>query len=70
MRRCAEIVMLSKLNHGDAAQVKEYRLWVKKRIYLQNKEALEDFEKQVRIEKLDETYRALVGDYQELVERL
>jgi histone acetyltransferase 1 len=62
--------MLSKLNHGDVEEVRQYRIWVKTRIYLQNKEALEDFIKVDRVAKLDETYRALIGDYQELVERL
>ncbi|RIA88041.1 acyl-CoA N-acyltransferase [Glomus cerebriforme] len=65
--RCLEIELLRKLNKTDAAAYKAYRLQVKERLYNWNKEVLKDIDRAERIEKLKETFEALVGEYQEIL---
>ncbi|GBB87356.1 hypothetical protein RclHR1_01380018 [Rhizophagus clarus] len=65
--RCLEIELLRKLNKSDAAAYKAYRLQVKERLYNWNKEILKDVDRAERIEKLEETFKGLVEEYQEIL---
>ncbi|RKP37548.1 acyl-CoA N-acyltransferase, partial [Dimargaris cristalligena] len=62
--RCLEMLMKIHLedNEVDGAE-RAYRLQVKKRLYLQNKEALSELEPAERIEKLQETFKNVDEDY-------
>jgi len=70
IRRCCEIILLSRLDPSDEEAVTDYRLYVKQRIYLQNQDVLEDMESEERIRKLRETYDAVVEDYKELLAKV
>ncbi|RGB35623.1 acyl-CoA N-acyltransferase [Rhizophagus diaphanus] len=65
--RCLEIELLRKLNKSDAAAYKAYRLQVKERLYNWNKEILKDIDRDERIEKLEETFKSLVEEYQDIL---
>lgn len=63
--RLLEMILLLNLNSTSPtpAQTKAYRLTVKKRLYLFNKEQLLQIEVEERKEKLQETYEGVVRDY-------
>lgn len=41
-QRVVEMAMLNQVEKFNAKAVKEYRVWVKKRIFRENKQAVED----------------------------
>ncbi|PWA03264.1 hypothetical protein BB558_000599 [Smittium angustum] len=63
--RVAELCLLRNLNKSksDSEKVKEYRIWMKKRIYRQNYDALVSMEPEERKIKLAETYENVYQDY-------
>ncbi|KAI8924065.1 acyl-CoA N-acyltransferase [Entophlyctis helioformis] len=68
--RCAEILMLDRAKRMDARAMRQYRLFVKARIYRQNREVLEGMEFDERLDKLHSTYLGLVEDYQDVLDAL
>lgn len=68
IRRVIEMVQLWKLN--DKEDIKPLRLRIKRRIYLQNREGLEDMETSECRSKLEETYLRVLDGYKELVDGL
>jgi histone acetyltransferase 1 len=70
LSRCIEILLLKRLKKWDAEAVREYRLFVKKRIYKKNKEVLEDMDLGDRINKLQQTFELVEEDYLEIITKL
>ncbi|KAL2913179.1 histone acetyltransferase 1 [Polyrhizophydium stewartii] len=68
--RCIEIVLLHRLKRLDARANKQYRLFVKARIFRQNREVLESIEFDERLDKLQSTYLGLIEDYRNVLESL
>ncbi|KAJ1929863.1 histone acetyltransferase 1 [Tieghemiomyces parasiticus] len=68
--RCLEIITLKRLDPNDKAALRRYRLQVKKRIYLQNQDTLISMDHQERIQKLDETFKAVDEGYKEFMQSL
>ncbi|KAJ3364635.1 hypothetical protein HDU91_002474 [Kappamyces sp. JEL0680] len=68
--RCAEIIMLKKTSKWDAAAIREYRLYVKKRLYLRNREVLDEMELGDRLQALQHTYDQVEEDYRELLSKI
>lgn len=67
---CLEIVLLEMLNLKDKITEARYRLWVKTRIYRQNKDVLTQLDKGDRVDKLQVTYENLVEDYKRLLKKM
>lgn len=59
--------MLDKSNIQD---YKAYQMLVKKRIYVQNQDVLEDMPKDERNSKIHEVYVAVEGDYHEILAKI
>ncbi|CAG8638967.1 7470_t:CDS:2 [Acaulospora morrowiae] len=68
--RCIEIELLRNLNKTDPVAYKAYRLQVKQRLYHWNKELLDQVNKTERIQKLDEAFKGIEEEYQQLILRL
>ncbi|KAI9014769.1 histone acetyltransferase 1 [Gaertneriomyces semiglobifer] len=68
--RCVEMGLLRSLNTKNRRAYKAYRLQVKRRIYLRNREALLLLDAQTRLQKLEETYADLEEDYRRIYEPL
>ena len=67
----AEIWTLKLTNPKDAKQMKAFRLWVKARIYIQNKDVLATMTVEERHEKVEEAYSGLVNeDYRNVLNNL
>ena len=63
-RRIVEIDLLSRIDaKKEPQQEKAFRLFVKERIYKQNRDVLAQLDRLERIDKLDETYVHLADDY-------
>jgi histone acetyltransferase 1 len=54
---------------GDV-QMKKYRVWVKKRLFKRNEEALDGIEADVVKDKLEETFRNVTADYCRIIESI
>lgn len=67
--RCIEMAML-KLADSSTDTQKRYRLLVKKRLYLRNKEHLDEMTKDERINKLEETFDGLKTDYLRILSKV
>ena len=67
--RVIEICILKNINMWDARCIKEYRLWVKSRIYKKNRDVLEEMDFGERLSKLQETYELIEKDYLGLLEK-
>ncbi|KAJ3288168.1 histone acetyltransferase 1 [Borealophlyctis nickersoniae] len=61
--RCLEMALLKRLKIKDLAKYKAYRLQVKRRVYRQNAELLASLDQSERVQKLDETYKAIEEGY-------
>ena len=68
--RVAEICILKNIKMWDARCVKEYRLWVKKRIYNKNRDVLEEMDFGERLQKLQETFELVEQDYRSILEKI
>lgn len=68
--RLLEMHLLSQIKAGKKSgrEPKKYRLLVKRRIYLQNVDVLGQVDRLERVEKLEETYRNVVKDYERMLE--
>lgn len=64
--RMLEILALKHLDQTDAAVLRAYRLQVKARLFRKNREVLLQLDKVQRLEKLHETFEAVVDEYTEM----
>lgn len=69
-KRCLEVHQLRHINRDDEEQYKKYRLWVKRRLFKENYEILDNFDKEERKVKLAEIYDGLEKEYLESITRL
>ncbi|PVV05186.1 hypothetical protein BB560_000298 [Smittium megazygosporum] len=69
MVRIAELCLLRRLNKKplDSKEVKEYRIWVKKRLFRQNYDVLIGMSPEDRKAKLAETYDNIIQDYNRIL---
>lgn len=65
--RCLEMALLNNLGGKPD---KRYRLFVKKRLYIRNQEALNDLDDSQRKDKLQETFERLVEDYHRIMDKV
>jgi len=64
------LLQLQPLNNLDSPTTRSFRLLIKKRLYLFNKEQLLQIEdEQERKDKLQETFESVVDDYKRLTEK-
>ncbi|KDQ59621.1 hypothetical protein JAAARDRAFT_33203 [Jaapia argillacea MUCL 33604] len=66
-QRLVEMLILLHLDPVDERAMRAYRLQVKERLYRFNFEVLAQMEKEERLEKLEETFQSVKGDYQRLL---
>lgn len=64
------MILLHRLKKYDPKSRQEFRLWVKQRLYKQNKETLMDMEFGDRIAQLQHTFDAVEEDYKAILECL
>jgi histone acetyltransferase 1 len=64
------MIMLHRLNKYDAQSYAQYRLWVKQRLYKQNKDALMEVEFGDRIAKLQHTFDNVEQDYRAILKSI
>jgi len=62
-QRLVEMLILIRLDTSNTRTMRAYRLQVKERLYRFNFEALAQMEKQERLDKLEETFQSVQGDY-------
>jgi len=65
--RLVEMLQLLKLDPLDTKAFKTFRIQVKERLYRFNYEILVQLEKQERLDKLEETFENVVGDYRRIL---
>ncbi|KAN0127570.1 histone acetyltransferase type B catalytic subunit [Lactarius tabidus] len=65
--RLIEMQIQLHLNPTDVRAIKAYRLQVKERLYRFNYEVLVQLEEKERLEKLEETFQTVRGDYQRIL---
>jgi histone acetyltransferase 1 len=63
------MILLLHLDSSDEAAVKAFRLTVKRRLYLFNKEMLSQLEEQEKKDKLQETFQGVQADYRRITEK-
>lgn len=71
--RCVEMILLHYLDEkksGDQLSLRRFRLLVKRRLYLRNKDTLDDMSPQDRKSKLQETFQAMKDDYKRISGRV
>lgn len=69
LQRLLEMVFLYQLRHGLAKDSKKaVRLFIKKRLFEKNKEALSGLDEPTRLDKLQTAYEALEADYYRILE--
>jgi histone acetyltransferase 1 len=68
--RCLEMALLKFADLADPAVARRYRLLVKKRLYLRNKEPLDEMSKEEKKEKLEETFEILKEDYLRILSKV
>lgn len=69
-RRCLEVHQLRHTRRDDEEAYREYRLWVKRRLFKENFEILEKYSKDERKVKLAEIYDEYEQEYAQAVARL
>ncbi|KAH9038958.1 acyl-CoA N-acyltransferase [Lactarius pseudohatsudake] len=65
--RLVEMLIQLHLNPTDVRAAKAYRLQVKERLYRFNYEVLVQLEEKERLDKLEETFQSVHGDYQRIL---
>ncbi|KAI9098262.1 histone acetyltransferase type B catalytic subunit [Phlyctochytrium arcticum] len=70
VERCMEMALLRSLNRKDKKMTREVRLLIKRRLFKHNEEALMTLEKEVRLEKLDESYSAVEEDHLRILDKI
>ncbi|OBA24387.1 acyl-CoA N-acyltransferase [Metschnikowia bicuspidata var. bicuspidata NRRL YB-4993] len=69
LQRLLEMALLYQLKHGlSRDSKKDVRLYIKKRLYEKNKEALSDMDEPTMLDKLQTAYLALEDDYYRILE--
>lgn len=69
--RCLEMALLKFADiDTDEAVARRYRLLVKKRLYLRNKEPLDEMTKEEKKDKLEETFEILKEDYLRILSKV
>lgn len=68
--RLVEMILLSNYKTFNQLNLRQIRLFIKKRLYEKNKEALLTLEKPVRLDKLQTAYQALEEDYYRILNGL
>lgn len=63
------MILLLDLDYSETAKVTAFRLMVKRRLYLFNKDGMADVSAAERKEGLQKTYDGLVADYRRLTEK-
>lgn len=63
------MILLLKLDPSNEPVARAYRLAVKRRLYLFNKDTLSQLEEQEKKDKLQETYESVVDSYRRLTEK-
>lgn len=69
-RRCLEVHQLKYIDLENDDEYKGYRLWVKRRLFKENYEVLDSFDKEERKVKLKEIYEGLENEYKGSIVRL
>ncbi|WFC98345.1 histone acetyltransferase [Malassezia yamatoensis] len=64
--RMLEIILLQHLDQTDIESAREYRLQVKKRLHLVNREVLQQLDRVQRLKKLHETFESVLEEYSEM----
>ncbi|KAF7720958.1 histone acetyltransferase 1 [Apophysomyces ossiformis] len=67
-QQCVEMHLLSKLNKMDATAYKEYRLQVKRRLYVPYADAMKELSPDERKDKLHDAYKSVEEDYHRILE--
>lgn len=67
--RLLEMIFLLHLSPTDEVANRAFRLVVKRRLYLFNKEMLAQLEEQEKKDKLQETFESVVEDYKRITEK-
>lgn len=67
--RLVEMILLLNLDYSETSKATAFRLTVKRRLYLFNKEMLAQVDAAERKQKLQETYDGVVADYRRLTEK-
>lgn len=69
--RCHEIYRVIKMNDADLERSKKFRLDVKKRLFLENRETLDGFESPAeKVKELHTMYTTLLADYRVIIHKL
>lgn len=68
--RCLEMGLLHMDKTQKVVSKRGLRLQIKKRLYLKNKEALDEMEKPEKMDKLQGAYQSLVDDYFRIMEKV
>lgn len=63
------MILLLKLDPTDETASRSYRLAVKRRLFLFNKEQLSQLEEQEKKDKLQETFESVIDSYRRLTEK-
>lgn len=60
------MILMMNLDPADEAAVRAFRLTVKKRLYMFNKEQLSQIDEEEKKDKLQETYDSVIDSYNRL----
>lgn len=69
-KRCLEVHQLKYTERDDESEYKQYRLWVKRRLFKENYEVLDNYDKEERKTKLAEIYQDYEEEYLAALARL
>ncbi|KAJ2702155.1 histone acetyltransferase 1, partial [Coemansia spiralis] len=69
-RRCVEMALLRKTDGRKQDDVRQFRLFVKRRIYAQNADSLQGLDEDEKRTKIGESYAAVVDDYRRILSLL
>lgn len=63
------MILMMQLDFDDATALRAFRLTVKKRLYLFNKEQLSQIDEQEKKDKLQETFDSVIDSYKRITEK-
>lgn len=69
-KRCLEVHQLRHVDKADEKAYRRYRLWVKRRLYKENVEVLDQYEAQEKKDKLAEIYEDYEKEYSQSTQRI
>ncbi|KAI9479665.1 histone acetyltransferase 1 [Coemansia sp. RSA 989] len=67
MTRCLEIALLQKIKSESSQEFRQLRLFIKKRIYAQNTDLLQDLDADDKKQKVAESFAAVIDDYRRIL---